>query len=198
MLGDRMTLELGYTIRFRLMHDELRSVHDRFSPDGLWATVRDESSRTIRAHLSQPQLGVDDLFGAARPALETELAAAVTAALAADGFEVTLFSLGDIDLGRTGEVIQATVRARHELAREEAEAATRLARARIDADLEPYVAGLSVDSALRYREFDAWRELAQNQQSRANVVMPTPSRAASASATALGIDPEAPSDSIEP
>ena len=154
-LGDRATLELGYTVRFRLVPDQLRSVHDRFSPEGLWAAVRDESSRTIRAHLSQPQLGIDDLFGAARPALEAELAAAVTAALSTDGFEVTMFSLGDIDLGRTGEVIQQTVRARHELEREEAEAATRLAQVRMDAELEPYLAAASVDGALRYREVDA-------------------------------------------
>jgi hypothetical protein len=196
MLGDRVTLELGYTIRFRLIHEQLRSVHDRFSPDGLWAAVRDESSRTIRAYLSQPQLSIDDLFGAARPALESELAEAVTAALSANGFEVTLFSIGDVDLGRTGEVIQATVRARHELAREEAEAATRLARARIDAELEPYLAGLSADGALRYREVDVWRELAQTQH-RTNVVIPTPSRATRDSAPAQGTEPETASDSTE-
>ena len=36
-------------------------------------------------------------------------------ALLADGIRVTALVLGDVDLGRTGEVIQATARARHEL-----------------------------------------------------------------------------------
>ena len=197
-LGDRATLELGYTVRFRLVPDQLRSVHDRFSSEGLWAAVRDESSRTIRAHLSQPQLGIDDLFGAARPALEAELAAAVTAALSTDGFEVTMFSLGDIDLGRTGEVIQQTVRARHELEREEAEAATRLAQVRMDAELEPYLAAASVDGALRYREVDVWRELAQAKQYRGNLPIPTPLRATSGSVAALGTDSDGESESTEP
>ena len=83
--------------------------------------------------------------------------------LMAAGFEMTLFGLGDLDLGRTGEVIQATVRARHDLEREEAEAGARLARARIDAELEPYYASTSTDAALRYREVDVWRELASAQ-----------------------------------
>ena len=115
--------------------EQLRTIHNRFGPDGLWAAVRDESSRTIRAHLGQPELGIDDLFGPARQSLETDLGAAVAEALMAAGFEMTLFGLGDLDLGRTGEVIQATVRARHDLEREEAEAGARLARARIDAEL---------------------------------------------------------------
>ena len=163
MLGDRATVELGCTIRFRLQPEQLRTIHNRFGPDGLWAAVRDESSRTIRAHLGQPELGIDDLFGPARQSLETDLGAAVAEALMAAGFEMTLFGLGDLDLGRTGEVIQATVRARHDLEREEAEAGARLARARIDAELEPYYASTSTDAALRYREVDVWRELASAQ-----------------------------------
>jgi regulator of protease activity HflC (stomatin/prohibitin superfamily) len=198
MLGDRAMLELGFTVRFRVVAEQLRSVHDRFSAEGLWAAVRDQSSRTIRAHLSQPRLGVDDLFGAARPVLEAELAAVVTAALATDGFEVTMFSLGDVDLGRTGEVIQQTVRARHELEREQAEAAIRLAQVRMDAELEPYLAAVSVDGALRSREVDVWRELAQGQQYRGNVAIPTSSRAASGSGVATGVDPDGGSESIEP
>jgi regulator of protease activity HflC (stomatin/prohibitin superfamily) len=163
MLGDRATVELGCTVRFRLQPEQLRTIHNRFGPDGLWAAVRDESSRTIRAHLGQPELGIDDLFGPARQSLEADLGAGVAETLMAAGFEMTLFSLGDLDLGRTGEVIQATVRARHDLEREEAEAGARLARARIDAELEPYYASTSTDAALRYREVDVWRELASAQ-----------------------------------
>jgi hypothetical protein len=68
--------------------------------------------------------------------------------------------LGTVDFGRTGEVIQATVRARHELEREQAEAATRLARALNDADLQQKMT-TSGEAAWRYRETDLWRDLVQ-------------------------------------
>ena len=68
--------------------------------------------------------------------------------------------LGTIDFGRTGEVIQATVRARHELEREQAEAATRLARALNDADLQQKMTSTG-EAAWRYRETDLWRDLVQ-------------------------------------
>jgi hypothetical protein len=139
----------------------LREVHNRFGPDGLWAAVRDETARTVRASLADPSIGLDDLFGTARAGLEARLSEDVTAALAALGFDVTMFSLGDLDLGRTGEVIQATARARHEVEREEAEAAMRMARARVDADLAPYLGSPATDAAIRYREVDSWRELAR-------------------------------------
>ena len=65
--------------------------------------------------------------------------------------------------GRTGEVIQATLRARHELEREQAEAPTRLARASNDADLQQNLT-LSNEDAWRYRETDLWGELVQRTQ----------------------------------
>ena len=68
--------------------------------------------------------------------------------------------LGTVDLGRTGEVIQATVRARYELEREQAEAATRLVRAMNDADLQDKMTAPS-EGAWRYRETDLWRDLVQ-------------------------------------
>ena len=68
--------------------------------------------------------------------------------------------LGPVDLGRTGEVIQATVRAGFELALEEAEAATRLARAQNDGELEQQITSLR-EGAWRYRETDLWRDLVQ-------------------------------------
>jgi SPFH domain / Band 7 family len=152
----------------------LREVHDRFGPDGLWDAVRDETARTVRTSLADPSLGLDDLFGNARAALEERLGNDVSTALAALGCVVTMFSLGDLDLGRTGEVIQATARARHELEREEAEAAMRMARVRIDADLAPYLASPSTDAAIRYREVDSWQELARA----AGFVRPAKNRAA--------------------
>ena len=77
-------------------------------------------------------------------------------------------------------VIQSTVRARLELAREEAEAAVRLARARIDAELEPYLASLP-EAALRYREVDVWRDLVH---ARADQIVPVPARRMMGSAEA--------------
>jgi regulator of protease activity HflC (stomatin/prohibitin superfamily) len=160
-LGDRLTAVVCYTVRFRIDREMLQDVHNRFGPDGLWAAVRDESARTVRMSLADPSLGLDDFFGTARAGLEERLANDVISALAAFGFVVTMFSLGDLDLGRTGEVIQATARARHELDREEAAAAMRTARARIDADLAPYLGGPAADAAIRYREVDSWQELAR-------------------------------------
>jgi hypothetical protein len=80
--------------------------------------------------------------------------------LAENGIELTGFRLGTPDLGRTGEVIQATLRARLELERERAEAATRLARAVNDAELDARLPAATV-GAWRYRETDLWAELVQ-------------------------------------
>lgn len=159
-LGDRTELRLGYTVRFRLDEAQLRTVHDRFGPDGIWAAVRDLSARAVRRAVSGGSVGVDSLFGDAVGELEQQLGAAVGEELAPHGLTLTMFALGDADLGRAGDVIQTTVRARLELDREEAEATMRLARARIDAELEPYATAVS-DAALRYREVDVLRDLAR-------------------------------------
>jgi hypothetical protein len=160
-LGDRVSVAVSYTVRFRLDPAMLRQLHNRFGPDGIWAAVRDESARTMRTVLADSDVGLDDLFGAARASLEQRLGADVSSDLAALGFVVTMFSLGDLDLGRTGDVIQATARARHELAREEAEAAMRMTRAKVDADLAPYLPAPAADAAIRYRQIDSWQELAR-------------------------------------
>ena len=94
---------------------------------------------------------------------EEDLEVAVAAALAQNGIELTGFHLGTPDLGRTGEVIQATLRARLELERERAEAATRLARAVNDAELDARLPAATV-GAWRYRETDLWGELIQRTQ----------------------------------
>ena len=75
------------------------------------------------------------------------------------GFELKLFSLREIDLGVTGEIVQDTIRAGAELEREQAYAAVR--RARIDNDnvLLAEVGGLDHELVLRYRQVDAWRDL---------------------------------------
>jgi hypothetical protein len=174
-LGDRNPAEIGYTVRFALDRTRLRAVHERFGPEGIWAAVRDETARTLRAELSSADVTVESLVGAARHTIEQQLANDITASLAESGIIVTSFFLGDLGLGRAGEAIEAIARARLELEREQAEAEMRLARAQIDADLAPYIAA-ATDAALRYREVDSWRELARSQPTR--IVMPTPTRTA--------------------
>ncbi len=162
-LGDRSTATVSLTVRFRLMPGELRRVHERFGPHGIFGIVRDEMTRAVAATLGDPDFGVDNLFGPARDAAQYRLLTGIGAALEADGIEVTAVVIGTVDLGRTGEVIQATVRARYELEREQAEAATRTVRAMNDADLQVKLSAPS-DGAWRYRETDVWRDLVQQAQ----------------------------------
>ncbi len=159
-LGDRTTAEISLTVRFRLVPEQLRLVHERFGPKGIFGIVRDECTRAVITTLGSPDIGIDSLFGSAREKTEDRLRDSVAATLAAEGIELTSFVLGVSDLGRTGEVIQATVRARYELEREQAEAATRTARALNDAELQQQMTSSS-DGAWRYRETDLWRDLVQ-------------------------------------
>ena len=64
----------------------------------------------------------------------------------------------------TGEVIQATVRAPHELRREQAQAPVRLARATNDATLQGQVT-LPSEELWRYREMDLWTGLVERSRS---------------------------------
>jgi len=159
-LGDRTTAVISLTVRFQLVPEQLRLVHEHFGPNGYYGIVRDETTRSVHITLGDPAIGIDSLFGPARQSCEQQLAAAVGDALLSDGIRVTALMLGTVDLGRTGEVIAATARARLELDREKAEAATRLARAMNDADLQQKVT-TSGDTAWRYRETDLWRDLVE-------------------------------------
>ncbi len=73
--------------------------------------------------------------------------------------ELAGFSLGAVDLGRAGETVQATLRARLGLAREEANAALQRLRVQHDAELTSRLAEVG-ETALRYREAEMWRDLA--------------------------------------
>lgn len=157
-LGDRTEATVVITVRFRLVRENLREVHERYGPNGVFGIVRDTSARAVLGVLAEHPDGIEQFFGARRQACEERLARAVGDALAADGITMTGFVLGAVDLGRTGEVIQATVRARYELERERAEAETRVVRARNDADLQKQLSS-PADDAWRYRETDLWREL---------------------------------------
>jgi regulator of protease activity HflC (stomatin/prohibitin superfamily) len=160
ILGDRTSVVVSLTVRFRLRPDGLRTVHERFGPRGIFGNVRDQCQRAVIATLGAPGVGVDNLFGPARTACEESLREQIGDVLNADGIELISVLLGVVDLGRVGEVIQDTMRARYEVEREAAEAATRLARAQNDTELQRQI-GAANDVALRYRETDLWRELVQ-------------------------------------
>lgn len=51
-------------------------VHDRFGPDGILPLVRDSSAQTVAGELGVPDVGVNDLFGSARPAYKQWIAKA--------------------------------------------------------------------------------------------------------------------------
>lgn len=157
-LGDRTEAVVAYTVRFKLDPERLRTVHERFGPGGIWGVVRDDSAHALATVLSEPACTIEDFFGSARLELEERLAAAVSDALQADALLMTSFTLGSADLGRAGELVQAAARARLELARENAEAATRIARVRNDAELSPYLEAVG-EAALRYRQTDVTRDL---------------------------------------
>ena len=154
VLGDRVQATVGYTVRFQLRPDGLRLVHERFGPEGIFGIVRDESGLVITTALGRTGTGVADVVGEPREASQSAVSDQLASALAEDGLELVAFVLGGIDLGRTGEVIQAVSRAPHELDHEQAMAAVRLAQATHDAEL------VAVDAdPWRYRETDLWREL---------------------------------------
>jgi hypothetical protein len=156
-LGDRTEATVVVTVRFQLLPENLKQVHERYGPNGVFGVVRDVSTRAVLSTLAEHHDGIEQFFGAQRRDCEQRLATAVRDALEADGIVMTGFVLGAVDLGRTGEVVQATVRARYELERERAEAETRTLRAQNDSDLQKHVT--PSDDAWRYRETDLWREL---------------------------------------
>jgi hypothetical protein len=124
----------------------------------VFGIVRDTSAHAVLGNARRPSRGIEQFFGTRRQSCQDRLATAVSAALEEEGIKMTGFVLAAVDLGRTGEVIQATVRARYELERERAEAQTRTLRARNDADLQKQLSA-RCDDAWRYRETDLWREM---------------------------------------
>ena len=110
---------------------------------------------------------------------------------------MVFFGIGDTDLGRTGEVIEAAARARYELAREEAEADTLLARAHNDTELQKTLKGAPPDAAMRYREVDAWREVAQTLVERGGMVPAPIAHSSAAAVTARRRKPPADAQQAE-
>lgn len=169
-LGDRTLAVLTYAVRFRIIPASLRTVHERFGPGGISGIVRDETAAVVAAELGAEQVGVDDLFGAAREKMQQVVAERLSAALSEDGIELVTFRITSVDLGRTGDAIQAAARARHELSAENANAATRAAQLANDRLLAEQ-SGADDDGLWRYRETELWRELVLRRET-LNVTLP--------------------------
>jgi regulator of protease activity HflC (stomatin/prohibitin superfamily) len=156
-LADKVVARLSYTVRCRLDPKKVQFVHDRFGAEGIWPVIRDTTRRCLVAEAAGAS--VDDAFGDGFVAFEERCATALRTALAEVGFEVEVFSLREIDLGETGEIIQATLRADLELDLEQALARVRQLRLDNDAAMAETLAGLDSQILLRYRQLESWREI---------------------------------------
>jgi regulator of protease activity HflC (stomatin/prohibitin superfamily) len=158
-LGDKAFAQVSYTVRCQLDGGELRNVHNRYGPEGIWAALRDTTRGVVLAELGDGKVGIDDVFGVGFTEIEQRLTTALGEALGEIGFQLKMFSLREIDLGETGEVIQAIVRADTELEREQAFAKVRKARLENDAAISSLLDGVDGDVLLRYRQIEAWRDI---------------------------------------
>ena len=158
-LGDKTFAQVSYTVRCRLDITKLKFVHEQFGPEGIWSAVRDTTRRTLIADLGTSDVSIDEVFGDGYAALEKRLSTALGTALGEIGFELTMFSLREIDLGETGEVIQATLRADVELEREQALSQVRKARLENDASMNELLDDVDADVMLRYRQIEALAQI---------------------------------------
>lgn len=158
-LGDRTAAQVSYTVRCRLDVSELTMVHNQFGPEGIWPALRDTTRRTLIAAAGDPGVTIADAFGDAFPALERRFADVLRDALAEIGFVLTMFSLREVDLGETGDVIQSTLRVEAELEREQALVEVRRARLRNDASMSELLDGVDADVMLRYRQVEALAQI---------------------------------------
>jgi regulator of protease activity HflC (stomatin/prohibitin superfamily) len=158
-LGDKAFAEVSYTVRCQLDPGELKTVHNRYGPEGLWAVLRDTTRSALLAEMANGDVTIDDVYGDGFTALEQRLTTALDKALGSIGFDLRMFTLREIDLGETGEVIQAIVRADTELEREQALAKVRTARLENDAAMSSLLDGVDADVLLRYRQVEAWQDI---------------------------------------
>jgi regulator of protease activity HflC (stomatin/prohibitin superfamily) len=156
--ADRTAATVRYSIRFRIRKDDLSSIHDRLGPEGIRSAVRDRSRQAMIDTFASADLDYNDTFAERRIALQARLTDAVSAALLAEGFDVVLFTLRDVDLGPVGDMLQDASRRRAELEREEAAGAVRRARVRNDAAANAEIAEGLDDAVLRYRQIELLRE----------------------------------------
>ena len=182
-LGDRAEVSVYYTIRFRIMPDSLRELHERVGPDGLKRLVRDHSRRDIINELASDVYGIDDAFGGARDQLEAKLAARVIESLHEDGFEVGMFNLRGIDLGSVDEIVGGAVRAKAGLELEKADARVRKLRVDNEAKTTAQLASSLTDAVLRYRQIELGREALQRWDGRIVIGDAAVARAVAADST---------------
>jgi regulator of protease activity HflC (stomatin/prohibitin superfamily) len=187
-LGDKAFAEVSYTVRCQLDPGELKAVHNRYGPEGLWPALRDTTRSTLLAEVGSGNVTIDDVYGDGFTALEQRLTTALDKALGSIGFDLRMFTLREIDLGETGEVIQAIVRADTELEREQAFAKVRTARLENDAAIGSLLAGVDADVLLRYRHIEAWGDLLHRWGGERPIpsALTAPLSAAPASASAAG------------
>ena len=158
-LADKAVADVSFTVRCQLDTTKLKDVHNQFGPEGLWTALRDTTRSCLLTETSKGSISVDDVFGDGFSKLEERFSHALGTALGAAGFELKLFSLRSIDLGETGEVIQATVRAEAELEREQAMAKVRKVRLENDVAMQDLAGDVDADVMLRYRQLEAWRDI---------------------------------------
>ncbi len=158
-LGDKTFATVSYTVRSQLDTTKLQLVHDQFGPEGIWSALRDTTRRSLIAEAGNAS--IDDAFGDRYTELEKRMGEALGGALGDIGFELKMFSLREIDLDETGEIIQSTLRADAELEREQAMVKVRLARLENDTAMGALAANIDGDVLLRYRQLESWRDILQ-------------------------------------
>jgi len=112
-------------MRFALNPGDLELEHERFGPHGWWSAVRDGAEHAVSDAVLEPTVTAEHLYGTKRRDLDAALGRRVTESMRSNSVTVTSFSLGGCSLGRTGDVVAATARARFEIEREQAESAVR-------------------------------------------------------------------------
>jgi regulator of protease activity HflC (stomatin/prohibitin superfamily) len=158
-LGDRALATVSYTVRCQLDPAKLKDVHERYGPDGIWPAVRDATRQALLTEVGTSDLTIEDVYGEGFVALEQRLTASLERTLGAVGFELRMFSLREIDLGETGEIVQAVVRSDVELEREQARTKVRRARIENDAAIAPLLDDVDGDTLIRYRQIEAWSDI---------------------------------------
>jgi len=171
LLGDFTTVTVDVSVRYRIIPEQLRMLHERYGPTGIAAMVRDETTRAVRNTFGDPDFGVKNLLGKEREETERTISVVLAEVLQTAGISLSSLGLGVVDLGRAGEAVEAAGRAAYELEREQAEAGTRLARAHNDAELQR-VLDSGTEGSWRYRAPDLLRDLS-HRNVMVNIALPS-------------------------
>jgi len=171
-LGDKTKVDVSYTVRYKIDPEGLRTVHERVGPDGIGPLIRDESRRAVLGVLGDEAIGLDDAFGAGFSSLEQAITEQLGARLGEAGLDLTMFSLRELDLAETGDVIQDALRVGVEIEREKARASVRRARIEHESEDAAQLSGSLTDTIVRYRQVEAWREYVARWDGRGQLPLP--------------------------